>query len=326
MYSNFSISIVGSTFNEEAIIANFIERTLAVLQNNFQHYEIVLIDDGSSDKTFSICQKYADQYPDKIRILAFSRNYGHEIALTAGIEHAKGDYVVLMDTDLQHPPELIPQLVENILKDYDIVYAARTSREGESWFKKLSTKLYYYLARKMSGLTFPSDSGNFRIISRKVVQSIAQLKEHNRHLMMLYAYVGFRTHSIPYQCEPRQAGKSKYSYGKLINLALDSIISFSQRPLRYMSIGSILISVIMACYAGFILLQKLFYNQHLAEGLASLIFVISSLFAILFLFLAVISEYIGRILTESKNRPLYYIREEYGNTQLKQNEKNSTIK
>jgi dolichol-phosphate mannosyltransferase len=319
MHPETSISIVGSTFNEEAIIADFIERTLNILEKNFQHYELILIDDGSTDKTFQICQQYADKNPH-IRAIAFSRNYGHEIALTAGIEYAKNDYVVLLDTDLQHPPELIPQLMEKILTGYDIVYAARTSRAGETWFKKMSTKLYYYLARKMSGLDFPSDAGNFRIINRKVVQSIRQLKEHNRHLMMLYAYVGFRTTSIPYICEPRKAGASKYSYRKLINLALDSIISFSQRPLRYMSIGSIVISVVMSCYAGFILLQKLFYNQHLAEGLASLIFVISSLFAILFLFLAVISEYIGRILTESKNRPLYYIREDSHQKQDIQNE------
>lgn len=317
MTSNVFVSVVAPMYNEEASIAVFIERTVKILENNFSRYEIVLIDDGSVDKTYQVSQSLADNNPN-IRIIAFTRNYGHEIALTAGIDHARGDYVVQMDSDLQHPPEMIPELVEKAISGYDIVYAARKNRSNESWLKRLTSTAFYRIARKMTGLNLPSDAGNFRVINRKVVNSITQLKENNRHLLMLYAYVGYKMASIPFEPENRFAGHSKYNYFKLVNLALDSIISFSHRPLRYMSFISVMIALLMTCYAGFILLDKIFYNQQLADGLASLILVISGLFAILFLFLAIISEYIGRILVESKNRPLYYIREEYAQKTLKQ--------
>lgn len=310
MKNNFLISIVAPMYNEEENISTFIDRTMVVLKENYPRFELILVDDGSTDQTFEICKSYANRYSD-IRILAFSRNYGHEIALTAGIDHAQGDYVVQLDTDLQHPPEFIPQLVDKAKAGFDIVYAARMNRPNESWLKRLAAKSFYKIASKMTKFQVPEDAGNFRVITKKVVESIRQLKENNRHLMMLYAYVGYSTASVPFTVEERLRGKSKYSYRKLINLGLDSIISFTHRPLRFMSIASIFISVIMAFYAGFILLQHFFLDQNLAEGVASLIFVISSLFAILFLFLAMISEYIGRILIESKNRPLYYIREEY---------------
>jgi dolichol-phosphate mannosyltransferase len=306
------ISVIAPMYNEADSIPTFIERTINVLEQNFKNYELILIDDGSSDNTYEICKQFAEKNP-KIRVIAFTRNYGHEIALTAGIEHARGDYVVQLDSDLQHPPEFIPKLYDKIITGYDIVYAARVSRKHETWLKRLTSKMFYKVARKMTGLDLPSDAGNFRIITREVVDSIKQLKESNRHLLMLYAYVGYKMASLPVEVEPRLAGKSKYNYLKLINLALDSIISFSHRPLRYMSVISVLITLLMIVYAGFILLQRVLYHQTLADGMVSLILIISGLFAILFLFLAIISEYIGRILTESKNRPLYYIRRNYSN-------------
>lgn len=310
MKSEVFISVIAPMYNEEGSIGTFIKKTEQVLRENFVKYELLLVDDGSSDKTLTISKSYAENNPH-IRLLAFTRNYGHEIALTAGIEYARGEYVVQMDSDLQHPPEMIPQLVAKAISGYDVVYAARKNRKHDSWLKRITSYLFYRIARRMTGLDLPNDAGNFRIINRKVVDSIKQLKENNRHLLMLYAYVGHSMAAIPYETEVRFAGKSKYNYIKLINLALDSIISFSHRPLRYMSMISVLIAVLMTCYAGFILLQRLVYHQQLAEGMASLLLVISGLFALLFLFLAVISEYIGRILVESKNRPLYYIREEY---------------
>ena len=304
------ISIVAPMFNEEDVIAAFIDRTVAILEKHFPNYELVLVDDGSSDQTYSVAQRFADKN-SRIRIIAFTRNYGHEIALSAGIDHAKGDYVIQMDSDLQHPPELIPVLFAKIQEGFDIVYAARNNRDNESFIKRMTSRWFYKVARKMTNLDLPNDACNFRIINRNVVDSIKQLKESNRHLLMLYAYVGFKTASVPFEVETRFAGTSKYNYMKLINLALDSIISFSQRPLRMMSLISVLIAVLMMSYASFVLLQHLIYHTELAEGLVSLILIMSGLFAILFIFLAIISEYIGRILTESKNRPLYYIREEY---------------
>ena len=215
-----------------------------------------------------------------------------------------------MDTDLQHPPELIPDMVKKAGEGFDVVCASRINREHESWFKKTTASLFYRLSRKMTGFDLQSDTGNFRLLSRNVVDSLKKMKESNRHLIMMFAYVGYKAASIPYHCPPRVAGKTKYNLRKLIVLSLDSIVGFSSRPLRIMSCFSVLISFIMMIYAGFIFLEKLFSHQQLADGMASVIFLISGLFSVLFLFLAIISEYIGRILIESKNRPLYNIKQE----------------
>ena len=303
------LSIVAPAYNEAEGIAAFLEQTQTALEKLNRSYEILIVDDGSSDATVDEIKDYMETH-DHIRLIVFSRNYGHEIALAAGLEHARGKYVVQMDSDLQHPPALIEPLLAKIEEGFDVVYAARENRDEETWLKRTAAKCFYAVARRMTGFQIPDNATNYRIMSRQVVRSFRKLKESNRHTLMLFAYIGFKTGSINFTTQERRAGKSKYSYRKLINLAIDSIISFSHRPLRYMSILSVLISLIMAVYAGFIVLQKLFYHQNLAEGVASVIFITAGLFAVLFLFLAIISEYIGRILVEAKNRPLYYISED----------------
>lgn len=315
--SKLKISIVAPMFNEEAVIAHYIQETLRVLQDNFRSYELILIDDGSTDSTVACCESYIKRHPE-VRLLSFSRNYGHEIASTAGLEHATGDLVILMDTDLQHPPTLIPELVSKTKEGFDVVCAVRTNRDEESWFKKTTAKWFYRLSRKMTGFDLNDGTGNFRLLNRKVVDSLNKMKESNRHLIMMFAYVGFKTAYITYHCPPRFAGKSKYNLRKLISLSLDSIIGFSSRPLRLMAVFSLFISIVMMFYAGFILIQKLFTHQQLADGMASIIFLISGLFSLLFLFLAVISEYISRILIETKNRPLYNIEKEINHHSLNQ--------
>ncbi|WP_347251295.1 glycosyltransferase family 2 protein, partial [Legionella sp.] len=303
------ISVIAPMYNEEAIIEIYLQETIHVLETHFQHYELILIDDGSTDHTLARCTPYIKANKN-IRLISFSRNYGHEIASTAGFDYAVGDYVILMDSDLQHPPELIPAMVRKAQEGYDVVCASRSNREHETRFKQFAAKLFYRFTRKMTGFDMQGDTGNFRLLKRKVVESLKKMKESNRHLIMMFAYVGFKTANIPYYCPPRAAGKSKYSLRQLINLALDSVISFSARPLRTMSFVSIFISAVMMLYAGFILMEKLFTHQHLADGVASIIFLTSGLFSVLFLFLAIISEYISRILVETKNRPLYYIKQE----------------
>lgn len=307
MHISPTISVIAPVYNEEAVVEQYIDSTLSILEKMDVSYELILIDDGSHDKTLDICKSYAKKNRN-IKVLVFSRNYGHEFALTAGIDHCQGDYAITMDTDLQHPPELIPKLYSKALDGFDVVNAKRSNRNYQSWLKRKFSTAFYRFATKMTGFELDSNVGNYKIISRKVIDSLKQMKESSRHLLMLFAYVGYKTSSIPYECVERAAGDSKYSYRKLLNLAIDSIISFSHRPLRYMSVVSIFISVILTIYAGFIVLQSLFYN-HLMEGIASVIFITSGLFAVLFLFLAIISEYISRILIESKGRPLYYIRE-----------------
>ena len=302
-----TISVVAPMYNEESVIEDYIIQTQAVLKAHFKRYEIVLVDDGSTDKTIEKCLPFVKNDP-MIRIVALSRNYGHEIASTAGFDEALGDYVVLMDTDLQHPPSLIPAMFEKANEGFDVVCAARIHREHESFFKRITARLFYALSRRMTGFELKPEVGNFRLLNRQVVESLKKMRENNRHLIMMFAYLGFKTTTIAYECPPRAAGHSKYTIKKLIHLSLDSIISFSARPLHMMSFLSIFISVIMFGYAGFILLEKLFSHQQLADGIASIIFLISGLFAVLFLFLAIISEYISRILIEAKNRPLYYIK------------------
>lgn len=306
---NLKLSVIAPIYNEEAVIEEYLETTLRVLEEHFQHYELILIDDGSVDQTVSKCLPYI-QNNRNIRLISFSRNYGHEIASTAGFDYADGDYVILMDADLQHPPEMIPNMVKKAQEGYDVVCASRISREHETWFKKIATKLFYRISSKMTGFNVAASTGNFRLLKRKVVDSLTKMKENNRHLVMMFAYVGFRTVNIDYHCPPRRAGKSKYNFRKLINLSLDSVIGFSSRPLRVMSCFSVFISIVMMIYAGFILIQKLFTHQQLADGIASIIFLISGLFSVLFLFLAIISEYISRILIEAKNRPLYNVKQE----------------
>ncbi len=309
MNLNMKLSVIAPMYNEEAAIGAFLDKTLQVLTQNFPDFELILIDDGSTDHTVARCLKYLKSYPT-IRIISFSRNYGHEIASTAGFDHATGDYVILMDSDLQHPPELIPEMVKKANEGYDVVCALRANRNQESWFKRTTAKCFYRLSRRMTGFDLDGNTGNFRLLTRNVVDSLNRMKESNRHLIMMFAYVGYKTAHISFHCPPRVAGKTKYNLRKLISLSLDSIIGFSSKPLRLMSIFSVMISIVMMFYAGFILIQKFFTHQQLADGMASIIFLISGLFSVLFLFLAVISEYISRILIEAKNRPLYNIKQD----------------
>jgi len=311
------ISIIAPMYNEEAIIASFLQETIPILDSHYKNYELILVDDGSTDHTILRCAPFVKANKN-IRLLSFSRNYGHEIASTAGLDHAHGDYVILMDSDLQHPPELIPTMIKKAEEGYDVVCAARISRQHEPLLKRLTATIFYRFTRKMTGFDMQGDTGNFRLLTRKVVESLRKMKESNRHLVMMFAYVGFKTATIPYHCPPRKAGRSKYNLKKLINLSLDSIISFSARPLRAMSVVSIFISALMMLYAGFILIEKIFTHQHLADGIASIIFLTSGLFSVLFLFLAIISEYISRILVETKNRPLYYIKQEITHETIEQ--------
>lgn len=306
---NILLSVIVPMYNEQEVIAQFLERALTVLSSNFSWFELILVDDGSTDETIKYCLPFVEQYP-QIRILKFSRNYGHEIASTAGFDHARGNYVVLMDADCQHPPELIPEMLQKASEGFEVVVAKQNQRPVETKMRRWFSKLYYRLSRKMTGLEIPQGHGNFRLLSRVVVESLKKMRENNRHLVMLFAYMGFKTATIAYDCPTRAAGTSKYNFKKLVNLALDSIIGFSAKPLRTMALFSTCISFVMMIYAGFILLEKLMSPQHLIDGLASVIFLISGLFSILFLFLAIISEYISRILIETKNRPLYYIQQE----------------
>ena len=318
MNQDILVSVIAPVYNEEECIKKYVSETLQVLKDNYLNYELILVDDGSTDNSRKYIKEIQNN-TENIRLLSLSRNYGREIAITAGLESSIGDYVVLMDSDLQDPSDLIPKLVDKAISGFDVVYAARASRSGESSFKKISSKYFYRIATKMTGFNIPDDAGEFRVFSRRVVNSINQLKEQNRYMKMLYAYVGFSSTGIPFERKERYAGKTKYSYSKLINASLDAIISFSNKPLRIVSIFCMSLSLVLLISTVFVSIYKLVYSNNIVEGWASTIVIVNFLFSILFIFLAIISEYVGRVLIESKNRPLYYIKEESASLNLKDN-------
>ena len=303
------ISVIAPMYNEAESIAEYIKQTVAILDSHYKNYELLIVDDGSNDNSIAIARQASQDNPN-IRIIVLSRNYGKEIAVTAGLQQITGDYIIVMDCDLQNPPALIPELMDKVQQNFDVVYAARGKREGETWLKRMTSKLFYKVASLMTGFELQSDSADFRVMRRKVVNALNQLEESNRYFGMLYAYIGFSVGSINYTVPARYAGAAKYNFRKRIASAFNAIFSFSNRPLKIISLVSIMISIISAFYAGFIFLQH-FFIDNFVDGIASILCFTALMFSILFLFLALISEYIGRILIEAKKRPLYFIKDEF---------------
>ncbi len=315
MINDILISVVAPVYNEEECIKEYIDQTVNILKKNYLNYELILVDDGSNDNTTKIIEQILKE-KGNIRLILLSRNYGREIAMSAGLDTAIGDYVVIMDSDLQDNPHIIPKLIDKAVEGFDVVYAARSNRKGESFLKITFSKIFYKIASNMTGFEIPENAGDFRVFNRKVVNSIGQLKESNRYMKMLYAYVGFKVSFISFERNSRHAGKTKYKYSQLFNASLDAIISFSNKPLRFLSLFSVSISLMLLIFSLFITINKLLYSNTIAEGWSSTMIFISLMFSILFVFLAIISEYISRILVESKNRPLYYIRDELNSSNM----------
>jgi|CXWL01.1.fsa_nt_gi dolichol-phosphate mannosyltransferase len=310
IHKDILLSVVAPCYNEEAVIGEFITRTVEVLEKHFQNYELLLVDDGSKDATVEKIAEYQRKNPS-IRIIRFSRNFGKEAAVTAGLEQSKGEIVVMLDSDLQDPPSLIPLLLEKLDAGYDIVSAQHTVRKKETWIKKSTSKLFYRLASHMTGFHIPDTVGDYRAMRRKVVDAVISVKDNVRYMKMIYAYVGFRNATVLYEREPRFAGETKYNYPRLIEAAFDAIISFSDKPLRYISLMCLGISASAFLLTIFVIIYKILAGNtaSIANGWTSLVVLISTLFCLLFAFLAVISEYISRILRESKHRPLYFAEE-----------------
>ena len=304
------LSIIAPCYNEAEVIGEFITRTVTVLEENFPNYELLLIDDGSKDDTVEKIAEYQRKNPN-IRLIRLSRNFGKEAAVTAGLEHSVGEIIVMLDSDLQDPPSLIPHLLEKLDTGYDIVSAQHTVRRKETWLKKSTSKLFYRLAANMTKLTIPDTVGDYRAMRRKVVDAVISVKDNVRYMKMIYAYVGFRNATVLYEREPRFAGITKYNYPLLIDAALDAIISFSDKPLRYISLMCVGISAFSFLLTIYVILYKILAGNSadIANGWTSLVVLINTLFCLLFAFLAVISEYISRILRESKHRPLYFAEE-----------------
>lgn len=302
------LSVVCPVYGEELGLWEFYRRTteaLEAIQPKVDH-ELVFVDDGSPDKSLAILRDLAAEDP-RVKVLALSRNFGHQIAVTAGIDHARGDAVVLIDTDLQDPPEVIAELVERWRDGFRVVYGVRTAREGESAFKLLTAKAFYRVVNRLSDVELPLDSGDFRLMDRKVVDALREIREENRYIRGLVSWVGFSQCAVEYRRDARFAGTSKYPLSKMFRFALDGITSFSERPLRLAAqIGG------LTTLAGLLLMiwivaSKLVDPTRSLPGFASLMIVVLFLGGVQLLSIGLLGEYVGRIYRETKRRPLYVL-------------------
>ncbi len=305
---NIVCSIIVPMYNEEAVIPETYRRLTQVMEKFGESYEILFINDGSRDKTrdmlLELCKN--DYH---IKLVDFARNFGHQIAITAGMDYAVGECMVIIDGDLQDPPELIPEMVKLWRSGYEVVYGKRKSRQGETFFKKFTAKAFYRILHSLTDVDIPVDTGDFRLIDRKVCEALKQLPERSRYVRGLMSWVGFKQTAIEFERSERFAGETKYPFKKMMKLAMDGIMSFSYKPLKFASYIGSLISAISFIYLIVVLLQKLFFPHSAQSGWASLIAVSLFFNGIILLMLGIIGEYIGRIYDEAKGRPLYIIKE-----------------
>lgn len=303
----FKLSIVVPMYNEEDNIDYFYKKITEVLEQNNYRYEIVCVNDGSKDRTLTKISEIAVS-DSRIKVIDLSRNFGKEIAMSAGLKYSTGDAVIPIDADLQDPPELIPKLVEKWKEGFDVVYATRQRREGETVLKKTTAHLFYRFIQKITRIDIPADTGDFRLMSRQVVDALNELPEQHRFMKGLFSWVGFRQTSIEYQREPRFAGKTSFNYWKLWNFAIEGITSFSFAPLQIAMYLGFAISLLSLIYAGYLVFSTLF-NGNAVPGYPSLMVAILFFGGVQLITLGIIGEYIGRIYNETKRRPLYYVRE-----------------
>ena len=304
------ISIVVPAYNEAENIPIFYERVTGVLVKMDVTFEIVFINDGSRDETLGRMCALAASDP-RVRVVDLSRNFGKEIAMTAGIDAASGETVIPIDVDLQDPPELIPELLAKWREGYEVVYATRQEREGETWFKRATAGLFYRLMEKITAIRIPRDTGDFRLMSRPVVDALQEIPERHRFMKGLFSWVGFRQVGITYRREPRHAGETKWNYWKLWNFAIEGVTSFSHIPLQVVTYFGFFVSVVAFLYALFIIVRTLLVGGDVA-GYPSLITIILFIGGVQLIALGILGEYIGRIHDEVKSRPLYIVRGKHG--------------
>jgi glycosyltransferase involved in cell wall biosynthesis len=300
------ITILIPAYDEERVLPELMERLgdLADRQEDFD-FEFLFVNDGSRDSTLSLIRQYAEEDP-RVSYVNLSRNFGKELAVAAGIDHANGDALVIIDADLQDPPELIPEMITLWRQGYDDVYARRSSRHGESWLKRFTSWSYYRLLQKSTQVQIQRDTGDFRLFDKRCVTALRQIREHERQGKALFSWIGYRKHEITYDRDARAAGHTKWSYPALIKLAIDGLTSFTTAPLRFSTVFGSLVSVAAFVYMLFLIIRTVFFGNDLG-GYPSTMSVILFLGGVQLLSLGVIGEYVGRIFVETKNRPLYLI-------------------
>ena len=305
------LSIVVPCFNEEAVIEEThreLSRTAARLDN--LDYEIIYADDGSRDRTPEILERL-QRADARVRVIRLSRNFGHQVAVTAGLEHASGDAVVLIDADLQDPPDVIPRMVARWREGYDVAYGERASREGETRFKVATAHAFYRILNRLTETRIPLDTGDFRLMDRRVVEALRAMPECNRYVRGLVSWAGFRQIAVPYDRASRFAGESKYPLSKMLRFALDGILSFSAVPLRAVTGVGLVASVLALMGIAYAVGLRTFTEQQVTGGTALLI---GLLFfgGVQLISLGIVGEYVGRIYEQAKRRPLYFVRDRMG--------------
>ncbi len=311
-------SIVVPVYNEEKVLKEFYNRTTAVLSSLKERYEIIFINDGSVDNSLTILRElHAEDL--SVKVINFSRNFGHQMAITAGMDYAAGNAVIIMDSDLQDPPEVMAKLVERWKEGYDVVYAVREARKGETLFKKLTATLFYRLIVKITNVSMQADVGDFRLMDKKVIDVFRTVRERHRFIRGLVSWVGFKQTGITYIRNERFAGETKYPFRKMLKFAIDGITSFSFLPLQLAMYAGVIISLMSFASGIYILCLRIITGRFI-PGIAGILVSVLFLGGIQLLFLGLIGEYIGRMYDEIKQRPLYIVQEFLGFNQKNNHE------
>ena len=309
------ISIIIPAYNEEEslpMLRGRIEKLMDSMKN--YEFEILFVNDGSKDKTIEIIKKMREE-DTRFNYVDFSRNFGKEIAMIAGLDYATGDCVIFMDADLQDPPELIPELVKYWEQGYDDVYAKRRSRKGETWLKKFTSKMYYKVLQKTTRIEIQKDTGDFRLLDRRCVNALKKLRESERNTKSMFSWIGYKKKEVLYDRDPRIAGTTKWNYIKLIDLAIDGITSFTTSPLRlstYIAIPTFLVLFVYFIYV----IVKCFVIKQAIQAFQAIILLILLFSGVQILLFGIVGEYLGRIFNETKNRPLYLVNEHNGEKEM----------
>jgi glycosyltransferase involved in cell wall biosynthesis len=300
-----ALTVVVPAYNEQDVLPEFHRRLAATLDGIAPAVEVLYVNDGSTDGTLAVLRALRAT-ESRVTVVDLSRNFGKEVALTAGLDHARGDAVVIIDADLQDPPELIPELLRGLDEGFDVVYGQRTSREGETALKKVTAFLFYRVIQRLSRVRVPEDTGDFRALSRRAVEALGRLRERRRFMKGLFAWIGFRQKAVPYRRAPRAGGTTKFNYWRLWNFALEGITSFTTAPLRVATYVGLVTAGGAFGYGAFIVTDTLVFGNPVA-GYPSLLTVILFLGGVQLMTLGVIGEYLGRMFDESKQRPLYFV-------------------
>ena len=304
------ISIIVPLFNEEQVIQESYERIKRVIEHTGKAYEIIFVNDGSTDKTEELANKICNN-DSHVKLLSFSRNFGHQMAITAGMDHACGMAVIVIDADLQDPPEVIIEMIKEWENGYDVVYGKRIKRKGETFFKKATASIFYRVLKHMTDVEIPVDTGDFRLIDRNVCNYLKSLPERNRYVRGLISWLGFKQTGVEFIREERFAGETKYSLKKMMKFSADAITSFSYKPLKIATFLGTTVSILSFVYLMIILYKKLLTHITIS-GESFIIAACLLMNGLVLIVLGIIGEYIGRIYDESKGRPLYIIKDKEG--------------